>query len=44
MEGGSSVSKDSREKEDPPPDPVLEDLVWLQTTREDRLAKARGDR
>ncbi|MFJ8760865.1 hypothetical protein [Streptomyces cyaneofuscatus] len=25
----------------PVPDPVLDDLTWLQETREDRLAKAR---
>ncbi|MFE2296172.1 hypothetical protein [Streptomyces sp. NPDC059452] len=27
----------------PDPNPVLENLIWLQETREDRLAKARGE-
>ncbi|MEV5261733.1 hypothetical protein AB0L02_27300 [Streptomyces anulatus] len=35
-----------RKKPQPPApkDPVLEDLIWLQRTREKRLAEAREDR
>ncbi|MDX2921315.1 hypothetical protein [Streptomyces sp. NE06-03C] len=36
---------DSKKPEPPAPtDPELENLVWLQRTREKRLAEARKDR
>ncbi|MDT0492685.1 hypothetical protein ACPEIF_22400 [Streptomyces sp. NPDC012600] len=35
------MSTDAQKK--PDPNPVLEDLIWLQETREDRLAKARSE-
>ncbi|MFI7239643.1 hypothetical protein [Streptomyces cyaneofuscatus] len=28
---------------EPEPDPMLDDLIWLQDTREDRLAQARRE-
>ncbi len=33
----------SRQEQQPEPDPELDDLIWLQETRERRLADARRD-